>query len=184
MSIKLRLRYLIMVSTLLFITFIIYLIINKGDNKLIDKPISTLGNIENNYLFFVIGSIIALFLITYFLYQLYKINKIKFYWWIYLIPLFGLLMIFIPYNDNNLIAKQFHTFFAVIAAFLILCSMYFFIIKNNENSILIKKISKLLIFITFIGTFTLFLFTGINTIMQLFYFIFILIWFNLVSNEY
>jgi hypothetical protein len=181
---KIKLRYLTFASSLIFIILISYLILKKGENKLIDYPISTFGNIEQNFFLFILGSFILLTIFTNIITRLYNENNVKIRWWIYLIPIFGIITVIIPYRNDNVTYKQLHTLFAVICSSLILLTMHIYNKHNNEKNKIIKKINSLIPIISLIGTLTLFLFTGINTIMQIFYLSLLIYWINQVSYKY
>lgn len=172
------------ISTIITITgtfVLLWLIINRGEINLLEKPISAIGNIPSNYLIFLLGSGIVFYFITLFFIKIKTYKKLKINWELYALPIFVALTLIIPYRDDFLLGKIMHTTTGVIGALIIIILMY----KINKyyfpENPTIKKITKHTPLITVIGTLTLFITTGLNTIMQLFYLTLSLLWINFTA---
>jgi hypothetical protein len=169
------------IITITGIFVLTWLIINRGGIKLLEKPLSAIGNIPTNYLMFLIGSGLVFYFVILFLIKIHIKEKIKINWEFYALPIFVVLTLIIPYRDDFLLGKILHTTTGIIGSLIILLLMY----KINKHYFpqnpLIKKITNNIPTITFIGTLTLFITTGLNTIMQLFYLTMSLIWINLTA---
>ena len=146
-----------------------------------EKPLSAIGNIPENYLMFLLGGGIVFYFVTLFLIKIHIKQNIKISWELYLLPVLILLTLTIPYKEEFLLGKILHTMTGIIGAVLILFLMY----KINKyyfpENPLIQKITKNIPPITIIGTLILFITMGMNVIMQLFYLTTTLIWINLTA---
>lgn len=178
---KLNLKTLSIIITLTAIIFISTLIKRRDILNLLEKPISAIGNLNQNYLLFLLGAGIVFYFIILFLIKIHTTQKIKISWELYALPILLILMFAFPYRDEFILAKILHTIAGVIAAVI----MMYIIYKVNkyffpENKFL-RKINKNIPTITITGTLLLFFITGISTMMQLFYLIMGLLWINLTA---
>lgn len=172
------------IITLLGSFVLFWLINNRGFLNLIEKPLSAIGNIPSNYLMFFLGSGIVFYFVILFFIKIYVANKIKVVWELYALPVFVLLTLIIPYNDEFLLGKILHTIAGVVGALIIVFIMYrvnkFYFPENK----IIKKITHSIPQVTIIGTLSLFFAFGLGTIMQLFYLFMSVLWINLTAFSF
>lgn len=180
---KLKLRYLTMITTFIFIIFISLLLINRDQKSIFSDPISAIGNLGKNYPIFVIGSIITFLLFTLIVMNIYHKEKIKIGWELFSVPVLGISSIIVPYRDHLPILKNVHNFLVVISAILILRLIYIYNQKTKAKKIR-TKFNKHLPEFAFFGTLILYLATGMNTLIELFYIVIIFYWINHVSYHH
>jgi hypothetical protein len=179
---RLKLRYLTMITTFIFLIFISLILINRKHKNIFYDPISAIGNLSKNYPIFVIGSIITFLLFTYIILNIYQKEKIKVGWEVFSVPILGISSILVPYRDHLPILKNVHNFLAVLSAILILRLIYIY--NNETQSKKIKtKFHKHIPEIAFFGTLILYLATGMNTLIELFYIVIVFYWINQVSYD-
>jgi hypothetical protein len=177
---KLRLRYLTMITTFIFLIFISILLLNKEHKNIFLDPISAIGNISKNYPLFVIGSIITFLLFTYIIINIYQKEKIKVGWQVFSVPILSISTILIPYKDELPILKNIHNFLAMISAILILRLIYIYNEKTKYKKIK-TKFNKHLPEIAFFGTIIFYFLTGMNVIIELFFIVIVFYWINHIS---
>ena len=181
MKFNLKIKILGIVITISTILLLTWLIMNRNLMNLLEKPLSAIGNIPTNYLMFFLGSAIVFYFVMVFLIKIHLYEDIKFRWYLFVLPVLILLTLLIPYRDEYLLGKVLHTIAGVLGAILLVFVMYqvnkFYFPENP----IIKKITNNIPTITIIGTITLFITTGLNTIMELFYLGMSLIWINLTA---
>jgi hypothetical protein len=184
MKLTIRLRYASIALTLLILSLISFLLINNQGKRIFKDPLSAIGNISNNYPVFVIGALITFPLFTTIIYKLYKKENIKVDWKVFSIPVLGIISIIIPYQDNYPVLKNIHTILAAICAYMIIYVIQKYSERNKQNKIIIKIIDYHLPLIAIIGSLILYLFFGLNSLIQLVYISTILLWINFVSYRY
>ena len=178
---KIKLTQLSLAITFTGLFVLSWLIFNRDVIRLLEKPISAIGNMPENYLVFLLGSGLVFYFLTLFLIKTYKLEKIKIGWELYALPILVLLTLIIPYREDLILAKILHTTTGVLGAIVIMFIMYKINKQHIPENPLIKKITKHTPIITIIGTITLFIITGLSTIMQLFYLSASIIWINLIA---
>ena len=156
--------------------------INRQHVSLIEDPLSTVGNLKENYPIFVVGTAIMAILGYLLTDSLYKYKDMK-RWYLPFMPLIGIIALILPYNDHMMISKILHTALGIIAAGIIIIVMWDLNRHYQPEKEMIRKYYNNLPKIAIFGTLTLFTITGISAVMEIFYLGSILSWVNIVSRS-
>ncbi|MGM5484492.1 MAG: hypothetical protein ACQEP1_01315 [Nanobdellota archaeon] len=172
----------IRIISVLSIIIVSLLILKSGEISLLKEPLSMIGNMEGNYPLFLAGTGIVIVLLPFVIKRItdklnagLKREHIAF-------ALIGITAILLPYNDEMMLSKAIHTFLGIAAA-LVMTRIIYVIDKDfHPENKAAKFISRYTPIISILGTFALFIITGLNTIIELFYFATMLIWFNTMAQ--
>lgn len=169
-------------GTILFSTIILALVFPI--DGFLKEPLSTIVNIPNIMPYFtVFGTIIGL-LLALFIYSAFKEfgePDIKIKSLMITTTILGMIMVWAPYNDYQLIFKIIHTITALgVAINLIILAIKFDKISSLSSkvlSIIKKKIPQVM----GIGTLGIMILTGINLVMEIYFFALAMIWLIIVG---
>jgi len=179
-------RYLIQILLMIFTilsTMLFTILMLKKNKSIFKESLSMIGNQNNNYLFFVTTTVILFVIFSLLLIMIQKkigMNTIKNQQKVYLTAGLGIIAVIIPFQKEKILNKHLHNVLSVITAILIINIM----LQINKKYKTIKKqtlkLIKHLPLIATAGTLTIFLFTGVNAIGQLFYLSTVIFWTNLI----
>lgn len=150
----------------------------------IDEPLSTIVNIPQIMPYFTIFATIIGISLLLFIYSAFKHfgePDLKTKWIIGLSFLIGLIMIWTPYNDYQITFKIIHTLTGLgLAINMIILAIRFNKISNISNKTL-AAIREKIPSIMGLGTLGIMVVSGINLIMELYFFTLATIWLILVG---
>lgn len=171
----------IRIFTILILIVILLLISNKGNISLLEEPLSTIGNVKSNYPFFLIGIGIPLIFLPAIFNKLFKEQNIKSRWEILSIPFIGIAALLIPYNREMIISRIAHTVLGIIAAAIIIWAIHHYNKNAEYKNRKVKLVSETTPPLAVSGTLIIYLTSGLNTIMELFYLAVIITWVNMIG---
>lgn len=171
-----KFKYVAVILSILAVIQVYLLVVNVNHLSLFNDPLSAFGNLTQKYPVFVFGVGLMIILFSFFLYLIYKKENLKYGVEIFLIPIIGIVALLIPYNNEQFINKILHTVLASLNAIIALYVMYKFNSQINLN-----KITKAMPSVAFFGSLTIFIITGVNSLMQIFFLGIVLFWINIIS---
>ena len=179
-KIIIKLKYLSLFTTFFFMIFISVLLMNRQGYSIVRDPISAIGNLTENFPIFFLGSAITFLLFTYVVYKIYQRDEIKVGWEVFSVPILGISSVLVPFRDHLPILKNVHNLLVILSAVVILrmIAIYNKKIKYKRKY---HYFSRHIPEIGFFGTLILYLLTGLNTIIELFYIVIIFYWINYVT---
>lgn len=167
-----------------FITSLVLMAIFFPVGTFFDKPLSTIMNLPNIMPFFtIIGTIMGIFL-GLFIYGAFKefdgaTKRIN--WMIIIGATLGFLMIWIPYNDIQTTLKLAHTIAGIGLVIMLIILAYEFNKISQITSKTLSWMKEKLPPAMGIGTFGIMIVSGINLLMEAYFFTLAFIWLLIVG---
>lgn len=149
-----------------------------------EEALSTVVNLPHIYPLFIIGGILFSILLTIFVYFAFTAighNTRKVRTILFSILASGIALIISPYNDHQLVFKWSHTILGFIVMVLVVLLAWEFSKVKRPAEKALSWLTNITPKAMGIGTAGLFIFTGINLIMELYFFTLVCLWLILVG---